>query len=551
MTSNTGQNGSCRRWRGYEARSSRGGKPWRPRGIRSPRDLRRRSPVRGRSPDPSTDGPCGGRGAGGAGSRLATASLVARSGQVRRLAPSPGGQRVCRPGPTAAALVAAGATATARRLHQRRHRFRRRSGTAGAGIQPTEARAAGSGRPSLLQRILGRRDSANARHPRGDRQVTTSLRDRGDACGARSRRAAAGGRQEQDCVMATDERIGESISTWLEQTAPPRLPERVLEATFERTRRSRQQVGWRARLGGVHMPRFVPALGSAAVVVVAAAVALNFYVNRPSIGGPVFQGTWVSTTDADGGTQAMTVRGSADGAVEIVVTDDVASVCSGGPSTMTGTGKLEGSTVLVIPSPTFTCDDGSEPKALSGPPLQEQLRNLTFVLDPEAETLTDNFGGLWLREGAEVPSPRPTISGGMWPQTSLEEVRQAQERANAGDPAYTWQVDPQLTSQESDPLLTDPELWSYFTSGGAEIVERFLREELGWDEFLFSGEATALNADGLRGLVYLRCAPGETNPLWPIAPVHPKAPRGDLCAPTINELRYEAVRLDLFQPDRR
>ena len=168
--------------------------------------------------------------------------------------------------------------------------------------------------------------------------------------------------------MATDERIGESISTWLEQTAPPRLPERVLEATFERTRRSRQQVGWRARLGGVHMPRFVPALGSAAVVVVAAAVALNFYVNRPSIGGPVFQGTWVSTTDADGGTQTMTVRGSADGAVEIVVSDDVASVCSGGPSTMTGTGKLAGSTQLIIPSPVFTCDDGSEPEALSGPP---------------------------------------------------------------------------------------------------------------------------------------------------------------------------------------
>src|SRR3990170_4487651 len=219
MTSNTGQNGSCRRWRGYEARSRRGGTPRRPRGIRSPRDLRRRSPVRGRAPDPSTVGPCGGRGAGGAGSR----------------------------------------------------------------------------------------------------------------------RAAAGGRQEQDCVMATDERIGESISTWLEQTAPPRLPERVLEATFERTRRSRQQVGWRARLGGVHMPRFVPALGSAAVVVVAAAVALNFYVNRPSIGGPVFQGTWVSTTDADGGTQTMTVRGSADGAVEIGVRDDVASGLSGGPMAVVGT----------------------------------------------------------------------------------------------------------------------------------------------------------------------------------------------------------------------
>ena len=264
-----------------------------------------------------------------------------------------------------------------------------------------------------------------------------------------------------------------------------------------------------------------------------------------------FEGTWVSTSDTDGGTKTMTVSVSADGAVEIVVLDDVATVCSGTPSTMTGTGRIEGGTALVIPAPVYTCDDGSEAATLSGPPLQEVLRDWTLFLDPETDTLSDGVGGVWLREGAADPTPAPPTSGTMWPQSRLEEVRQAQELADAGDPAYTWQVDPRLTSQESDPLLTDPELWSYFTSRGAEIVERFLREELGWDEFLFSGEATALNADGLRGLVYLRCAPGETNPLWPIAPVHPKAPRGDLCAPTINELRYEAVRLDLFQPDRR
>jgi DNA-directed RNA polymerase specialized sigma24 family protein len=32
------------------------------------------------------------------------------------------------------------------------------------GVQPTEARTAGSGRPPLLQRILGSRNSAHARH---------------------------------------------------------------------------------------------------------------------------------------------------------------------------------------------------------------------------------------------------------------------------------------------------------------------------------------------------------------------------------------------------
>ncbi len=217
-------------------------------------------------------------------------------------------------------------------------------------------------------------------------------------------------------MMATDERFDTTISSWLEQTAPARLPERVLEVTFERTRRSRQQVGWRALFGGMHLTRSVSALGGAAVVVVAAAVALNFSDNRPSIGGPdpvtdprsSFLGTWVSTSDADGGTQTMTVRATGDGAVELVASDDVASVCSGTPSTMTGTGRIEGSTRIVIPFPVYTCDDGSEPGAPSGPPLEEQLRNLTFVHDPESDTLTVGSGSVWKRVRGEAPSPQPT-----------------------------------------------------------------------------------------------------------------------------------------------
>jgi hypothetical protein len=143
----------------------------------------------------------------------------------------------------------------------------------------------------------------------------------------------------------------------------------------------------------------------------------------------LFEGTWVSTSDT-GITQTMTVRVSADGAVEITVRDDAATVCHGAPSTMTGTGRIEGGTGLVIPSPVYTCDDGSEPEALSGPPLEEQLRNLTFVLDAEIETLRDNFGGVWQREGAEDPSTTEDLLADLepvWPQTSLEEVRQAQD----------------------------------------------------------------------------------------------------------------------------
>jgi len=245
-----------------------------------------------------------------------------------------------------------------------------------------------------------------------------------------------------------------------------------------------------------------------------------------------FEGTWVSTSDPDGGTQTMTVRVSAEGAVGIVVLDDVATVCSGTPSTMTGTGRIEAGTALVIPAPVYTCDDGSEPEALSGPPLQEQLRDWTLVLDPQTDTLSDGFGGLWLRPGAESPSPAPTASGGMWPQTTLEEVRQAQELADEGDPAYAWQVDPTLAAGGN---------WE------AEIFDRFLREELGWEAFDFD-----LYGPGLyewkppatwSGVVFVRCASGETNPLYPNDP--------EACAPTIDGLRYETVSIDAAQLDRR
>lgn len=80
--------------------------------------------------------------------------------------------------------------------------------------------------------------------------------------------------------MAKNEQFDESVSRWLEEAAPARIPERVLHATFERTRKSGQNVGWRALLGRLSMPKFVPALGSAAAIVVVAALGLSFYANR-------------------------------------------------------------------------------------------------------------------------------------------------------------------------------------------------------------------------------------------------------------------------------
>jgi hypothetical protein len=113
---------------------------------------------------------------------------------------------------------------------------------------------------------------------------------------------------------------------------------------------------------------------------------------NPDSKDSAFVGTWANA-DPDGSTQIMEIRGSGDGAYEIVMRDDSATVCSGTPSTTTGTGRLDGATKLVIPSPVLTCDDGSEPNG----PVEDVLRNYTFVHDPQADTLTDNFDLVWDR----------------------------------------------------------------------------------------------------------------------------------------------------------
>jgi hypothetical protein len=136
------------------------------------------------------------------------------------------------------------------------------------------------------------------------------------------------------------------------------------------------------------------------------------------------------------------------------------------------------------------------------------------------------------------PTPAAT-SGGMWPQATLEEVRAAQQLADADDPAYAWQVDPQLA---------EGELWIE-ERRQVELVDRFLREVLGWEAYLLN------TAEGSRDGVYdvyydvryVRCAPGRTNPVYPPGP---EPELGELCAPTLDDLRYESVSLDVAQLDR-
>ena len=84
---------------------------------------------------------------------------------------------------------------------------------------------------------------------------------------------------------------------------------------------------------------------------------------------------------------------------------------------------------------------------------------------------------------------------------------EAQELADAGDPDYTWQVDPQL----NDGLEGD---WAeHVIEPGTQISERFLRDELGLGRVPVQPvrrySRTSVGMTGLSSAsCYLRCAPG-------------------------------------------
>jgi hypothetical protein len=244
-------------------------------------------------------------------------------------------------------------------------------------------------------------------------------------------------------------------------------------------------------------------------------------------------GTWQSI-DLDGSAQTMDISAVQDG-YAVVIADDAATVCSGAPSTTTGTGRFE-EAGLVLAAPRLTCADDSEPALVDGGPVDEALRDYTLVRDAEANTLTDSLGVAWHRPST-TPAPvmsEADASSGFWPQSTLNEVHEAQERADAGDPAYTWQVSPQLDNGE---LPRD-----------VAIITRFLTQELGWTGYRCCAEAShaeSMSWGGSENSVevdFIRCADAEPNPLYP------DDPEGRRCAPTEDAHAYETVRVAGYQP---
>jgi len=155
-------------------------------------------------------------------------------------------------------------------------------------------------------------------------------------------------------------------------------------------------------------------------------------------------------------------------------------------------------------------------------------------------------GGLPARH---KPPPTPPPSQivpyrGIWPQLSLGDARYAQQRADTGDAAYSWQVD---SSQDT------------------HVPQRFLEEQLGWARAAYVGtEYDPPNHSGQDYeakavfFLFIECGRSGINPLYPrlAAPSAPSVggpatSNGANCAPTIDETHYHTVKVRTEQPARR
>jgi hypothetical protein len=155
-----------------------------------------------------------------------------------------------------------------------------------------------------------------------------------------------------------------------------------------------------------------------------------------------FVGEWSSTAyNFDASQQTMTIRAGQDGVVHIraLVGGGVSSVCwerrpGQNPryvhyaTTMTGTGRLEDSTTLVVPSPIVGCADGSDPHG-EGPSEFLEADSYRLVLDTATDRLYDNLGVVWNR-GAQSPRVgESTVAGADGPGTFAMLYREITFRA--------------------------------------------------------------------------------------------------------------------------
>ena len=158
-----------------------------------------------------------------------------------------------------------------------------------------------------------------------------------------------------------------------------------------------------------------------------------------------FVGEWASTdyndhSGTDTPSQTMTIRAGEEGVLHITVHDD--SACSEVPGTMTGTGRLEDPTTLVVPSPDLTCLDGS----IAASDRIDLFDGYTLVLDLATDRLYDSLGVVWNRGAlAQSWTGESTEAGVNGPGTfSLLHGEVTFRAAGAWDDHFEAYIDPRL-----------------------------------------------------------------------------------------------------------
>ena len=159
------------------------------------------------------------------------------------------------------------------------------------------------------------------------------------------------------------------------------LPDRAFEAIRHDIHRTRQRVVI-GRWKFPDLSRFFRMTMAATAVLV---VAMTWVALAPlpgGFGGPPpsptavpqvgVAGSWEATDPPpDNSHLTMEVIALPDGTYDVTMRDEAAMVCDWAPSTLTGIAEATEPGTIVIEQPVFQCDDGSEARTPSGPPLEE------------------------------------------------------------------------------------------------------------------------------------------------------------------------------------
>ena len=221
---------------------------------------------------------------------------------------------------------------------------------------------------------------------------------------------------------------------------------------------------------------------------------------------------------------------------------------------MTGAGRLE-TEPLVIAQPELTCDDGTIP--LIGPPPQAELAN--FALRPRHRNRRARrqlrgrvaARGLERRPGWADRAAATALRRRAGCGRSRRSKRCAPPRSSPTLATPTTRGRSSPNSTEDDPRHTSTK--SNSSTGSSVKCWAGRRTCSTRRRGLY--ERSAVRRLGRRRAHdqrYLRCAPGRTNPLYPPGPGPGRelAGTGRSCTPTLDDLRYETVSLDLAQLDR-